>query len=73
VFHYTWNATHTVGVVFRVPLPVERDALRWDTTDLAGCVWVREEELEKYLVRDDYNFHAALAGFEQLLRLNDRN
>jgi hypothetical protein len=32
---------------------------------------VREGELEKYLLRDDYNFRAALAGFEQLRRLTD--
>jgi 8-oxo-dGTP diphosphatase len=71
VFHYTWDASHTVGIVFRVPLPVERTALRWYTADLDGCEWVREEELEKYLSRDDDNFLAALAGFEQLRRLAD--
>ncbi len=69
VFHYAGGESHTVGIVFRVPLEGGRDRLRWDPADIEGCVWVREEELGEYLARDDHNFQAAMAGFEQLRRM----
>jgi mutator protein MutT len=70
VFHYAGEASHTVGVVFRVPLEGERAQLRWDPADIEECVWVSEEGLGAYLARDDHNWQAALAGFEQLRRIN---
>jgi 8-oxo-dGTP diphosphatase len=66
VFHYLWGPHHTVGVVFRVPLPGERSSLTWDTSDLDECLWVPEEALRAFLTQEDYNLQAALAGFERL-------
>ena len=68
VFHYAWETSHTVGVVFRVPLPGDRTSLRWDSADLADCVWVKEDALSNYLLPEDHNFLAARAGFAQLRR-----
>jgi 8-oxo-dGTP diphosphatase len=68
VFHYPFEDSHTVGIVFRVPLPGTREALRWDSTDLETCYWVKEIDLGKYLERGDHNYLAALAGFAQLRR-----
>jgi 8-oxo-dGTP diphosphatase len=70
VFHNVWGPSHTVGVVFRVPLEAERQSLRWDVTDLEEYVWVGEVDLGDYLSQDDHNLQAARAGFAQLRRLN---
>lgn len=70
VFHYTLGTNHTVGLVFRVPLDVARQDLHWDAADIDECVWVSEEELGNYMSLDDHNYHAALAGFAQLRRIN---
>jgi 8-oxo-dGTP diphosphatase len=42
-FHYLRCESHTVGIVYRVPLIALRDLLRWDTSDLQTCAWVKEE------------------------------
>jgi mutator protein MutT len=68
VFHYPFEDSHTVGIVFRVPLPGSREALHWDSTDLETCSWVKEIDLGNYFDRDDHNYLAALAGFAQLRR-----
>jgi 8-oxo-dGTP diphosphatase len=68
VFHYTSAGSHTVGIVYRVPLPVERSRLRWSLDDIAECIWVKAEDLSWYLSPDDHNLEAAAAGFELLRR-----
>jgi 2-haloacid dehalogenase len=70
-FSYLWAGRHTVGLVYRVELGGARDRLRWDTNDIAECVWAPEERLGDYLARDDHNYQAAVAGFA-LLRQSGR-
>jgi mutator protein MutT len=72
VFHYIWKSNHTVGIVFRVPLPQKfgRESLKWETNDIENCIWVREDALGNFLSPEDHNCVAALAGFEQLRRIN---
>lgn len=68
VFSYLWGEEHTIGLVYRVELTGPRSELKWDVTDLAECLWVREEQLRDYLTEEDHNLEAAVAGFTLLRR-----
>lgn len=68
IFDYVWKSTHTIGVVFCVPLNTRRECLRWNSADIERCLWVAEPTLCRYLSPDDHNCQAAKAGFKHLSR-----
>jgi mutator protein MutT len=64
-FSYTLNETHTTGIVFESRLLAEKGNLHRDECDTEECVWVSEEEPEKYITTEDHNYQAATVGFQR--------
>jgi len=62
-FSYVTGEIHTVGVVCHVRLVEPTKSIRLKLDETAEYVWVNEKELRHYLVQEDHNYRAAVAGF----------
>lgn len=64
-FSYTTDNAHTIGLVCPAEIIGSSDELILNT-ETDHIVWSDEQSLGQYLLEDDHNLHAAMAGFRAL-------
>ena len=55
-FSYTNDDLHTVGITFRLVLPIIPDEIKYDVNDNECLVWADERDMQKYLSPDDHDY-----------------
>jgi 8-oxo-dGTP diphosphatase len=63
-FSYVTGEIHTVGVVCLARLAEPKENIRLKLDETAEYTWANEEELPRYLLEEDHNYRAAVAGFQ---------